>query len=181
MGLCVWNIDSSIRPTLSSTGRRSGLGVPKPAKPCTSIPGAPSPPSDKRRKEMNGGPVGDLRSSLHIIIPKGKAMRGGPLASAHRFPSYQKEELTTNAFSRIRRQFLPSPPARPFSALPGRAPLARSLSALPGRALLASGVRVPDLPHEFLKLRTAFLRHLLRHEHVGAMKLKTGIRKSICP
>ncbi len=174
--MCARKVVNLIRLSPPPPGRRSGLGAPKPAKPCTSIPGAPSPPSDKRRKEMNGGPVGDLRSSLHIIIPKGKAMRGGSLASAHRFPSYQKEELTTNAFSRVRRQFLPSPPARPFSALPGR-------------ALLASGVRVPDLPHEFLKLRTAFLRHLLRHflrhllrhEHVGAMKLKTGIRKSICP
>lgn len=128
MGLCARKVVNLIRLSPPPPGRRSGLGAPKPAKPCTSIPGAPSPPSDKRRKDLSGGP-----------------------ASAQIFTSsFQKEELTTNAFSCVRRQFLPSPPARPFSALPGR-------------ALLASGVRVPDLPHEFLKLRTAFLRHLLRH------------------
>ena len=41
---------------------------------------SPGPPSDERRKAKRAEQRTGLRSALHIIIPKGKVMRGGPRA-----------------------------------------------------------------------------------------------------
>lgn len=41
--MCVCNMDNSIRRALFPAGKRHGLGAQNPAKPSTSVPGAPSP------------------------------------------------------------------------------------------------------------------------------------------
>lgn len=116
--------------------------------------------SKAKRAEQRPG----LRSALHIIIPKGKVMRGGP---AHYFSSYQKKELTTNApiVPRSSSILFISSRAGPF--LPGTFPPCR-----PGQTHTLCGGK---------KLRTVFLRHLLRHEHVGTMQLKPASEKQSTP
>lgn len=113
MGLYVRKADNLIGPAPPPDAGRSGLGARYPANPCTSVPGAPSPPSDKRRKEMNGGPIGDLRSSLLIISKERIDDECSPLSP-----------FVVNS----------------YHLLPSRPPLARSLSALPGRPPLAFGL-----------------------------------------
>ena len=112
MGLCVWDIDNSIRTALFSARQGHGLGAQNPANLVTPFPVhqvpesfrpaaqiSPGPPSDERRKAIRKDhrpsriaflhlnskaeraerrPA--LRSALHIIIPKGEVMRGGPRA-----------------------------------------------------------------------------------------------------
>lgn len=41
--MCVCNMDNSIRRALFPAGKRHGLGAQNPAKPSTSVPGAPTP------------------------------------------------------------------------------------------------------------------------------------------
>lgn len=100
----------------------------------------PGPPSDERRKAMRKAHRPSriaflhlnskakraeqrhgLRSALHIIIPKGKVMRGGP---AHYFSSYQKKRIDDERPHRS--PFV----VNSFHLLPGRPLLARYLSAL---------------------------------------------------
>lgn len=112
--------------------------VPEGFRPASQI--SPGPPSDERRKAMRKAHRPSriaflhlnskaeraeqrpgLRSALHIIIPKGKVMRGGP---AHYFSSYQKKRIDDERPHRS--PFV----VNSYHLLPGRSLLARSLSAL---------------------------------------------------
>ena len=194
--MCVCDMDNYIGVALFSTGRRSGLNARLPAKPCSSVPFLHQVPKDfdrpaaqispgrrlmKERKAMRKAHRPSriaflhlkpseraeqrpgLRSALHIIIQKGKSNARRPRALLHHI----KKELTTNAPIVPRSSSILFISSRP-------ALLARYLSAL------STGSN----PHAMRgkKLRTVFLRHLLRHflrhEHVGTMQLKPASEKA---
>lgn len=88
--------------------------VPESFRPAAQI--SPGPPSDERRKAKRAEQRPALRSALHIIIPKGKVMRGGSRALLLIISKERIDDERTH-----RSQFV----VNSFHLLPGR-----SLSAL---------------------------------------------------